>query len=52
MFDYYMHFAQLVTEERLRDADRQRGQARPSDGHARMVRLVKDRAAAREQGRR
>jgi hypothetical protein len=50
MLDYLMHFAQLVTEDHLRDADRRRSQARPRDGQARLVRLVKDRAAGREHG--
>ncbi len=52
MLDYHMRFAQLVTEDHLRDADRRRSQARPRDGQARLVRLVKDRPAGREQDRR
>ena len=52
MLDYHMHFAQLVTEDHLRDADRRRGQARPRDGQPRVVRLLKGREGSREQGRR
>ena len=52
MLDYHMHFAQLVTEDHLRAADRRRGQGRPHDGQPRVIRLPKGRGDAREQGRR
>lgn len=50
MLDYHMHFAQLVTEDHLRDADRRRGQVRPRDGQARVVHVPKDRGEGREHG--
>jgi hypothetical protein len=52
MLDYQMHFAQLLSEDHLRAADRRRNQVLPRDGQARVIRLPQNRPDRREQGRR